>query len=240
MTEILKDGGKLFIRTIFINIMCFFVVVSLISFAVAVFAEDVGYVAYGTTDKESEGEKLYTYYIADGEDTKLKEYEEQGYTVTTRAIREVNKTGDTVILLVAQAFALGILITFIYPSMWDRGNSDSNLVNFEHQKKDTLKGLKIGTVAATPSILLFLVLVITRSGLAKNVPVALYKLLNASFYPIIEFIVGDSTKFAELNALQLILLALTLLAVPVIAFIGYYFGYKGLSIGEKLTYKKTK
>ena len=58
MNGVLKEGGKLFIRMFFVNIMCLFVVVSIYNFAAAMLSRDVGYVAYGTLDEEKEGEKL--------------------------------------------------------------------------------------------------------------------------------------------------------------------------------------
>lgn len=240
MKEILKGGGKLFVRTVLINIMSFFVVMSLIFFGVTAFSEEVGYVAYGTKSETEESQKLYTYYNTDGEDTELLKYEQQGYTVTKSAIREVSKAKDTAILLVAQAFALGILICFVYPSLWDKGNADCNMVKIGQQKEDILKGLKIGCVAAVPSGLFYLFLAITKNNVSAKLPASIYKFATATFYPVNEFIVGKSDKLSDLSVLQLLLLALPLLALPIIAFIGYYLGYKGFSISEKLTYKKTK
>lgn len=240
MNEILKGGGKLFLRTILINIMSFFVVMSLIFFGVAAFADEVGYVAYGSKSESEEAEKLYTYYNTDGEDTKLAEYENQGYTVTKSAIREIGKTKNTILLLVAQTFALGILICFAYPSLWDRGNSDNNMVRIGRKSEDVFKGLKIGCVASIPNVIFYLFLAITKNSVSAKLPTAIYKFANASFYPVNEFIVGKSEKLSDLSLLQLLLLMLPLLVLPGVAFIAYYLGYKDFSVSEKLTYKKTK
>ena len=240
MKEILQDGGRLFLRTIVVNLMCLFVVVSIYNFAAAMLSREVGYVAYGTQDTEKEGEKLYTYYEVDGEDTKLAEYEAKGYTVTKRTIREVGKTADIITEIVAQIFAMGILVAFVYPKMWDQGYRDRNLVKTKHKREDALKGLKVGLLGATPNIIAFVFLAVTKNGVSKGLSLWLYKIANASVYTLSEVIAGQALKFGDLSALQLVIMGLTLLIMPAIAFAGYYLGYRGFSIGEKLTYKGTK
>lgn len=240
MNEITKNGVKLFVRTIFINIMCFFVVMSLISFSVAAFAEEVGYVAYGVKENSEEVVELYKHYDKDGKDTKFEEFKKQGYTIEKKNIREVDKTGDAIILSVAQLFALGILASFVYPTIWDLGNGDCNMVKFEHKKEDKLKGLKIGIIAAIPSAVFYLTIAVGKSTYSKNLTPALYKLVNSAFYPAIEFIVKDAKTFSDLGIGQILLLAIPVFAVPVTAHIAYTLGYKNISIGENLTYKKQK
>ena len=240
MKEIITNGAKLFIRALIIKLMCFFVVISLISFAMSVFSEEIGYVAYGSLENSSEAEELYTYYNDDGEDTKLSEYEEKGYTVTTQALRKIGDTENVFILIVAQAFALGILISFVYPSLWDKGYSDINLVNLNQKKEDKLKGLKIGMVAEAPFIASYLFMLVTANNISSKIPVSIMKFLNADFYPVIDLIIGNRNGFSDLGIMRAVLLLLPLLALPVISFIGYYLGYKGYSIGEKLKYKRTR
>ena len=240
MKDILKNGGKLFLKTIVINIMCFFVVISLVALGIAVFADNIGYEAYGTKSKDDEPVRLYIHYSADGEDTKLEEYKEQGYTIQTHPIKKIGKTNDIIISVVAQCFSLGIFIAFIYPNLWDMGFKDNNLVNTGHMKKDILKGLKIGSVAALPAFLLYLFLMITKSGLSADVPISLYRLMNSAFYPLIGIIANGSVVFKDLNVLRSLIMVIPILLIPLTAFISYYLGYKGVAIGEKLTYKKDK
>ena len=82
MNGILKESGKLFGKTIIINVLCLIVAVSVVSICVAMLADVKGYVAYGQKGEDSAVEELYTYYIEDGEDLKLEEYEKEGYTVS--------------------------------------------------------------------------------------------------------------------------------------------------------------
>ncbi len=237
MNEILKNGLKLFGRTVLINILCFFVVLSIISFSVAVFAEPVGYVAYGTKKDAEQGEELYTHYLADGEDKKEAEFTAKGYTISKSNIKEMDKTSNAICLTVAQFFALGILLSFVYPNLWDIGNKDNNMVRIGKRKEDRLKGLKIGFIGAVPSMLLLLFLAVTKSGVSAKFPTAFYKMLNASFYPVMESIMKPASTFEELGVFKLILMALPLFVVPLVAHLGYYLGYKDISISEKFTYK---
>lgn len=244
MKEILKDGLKLFGRTIIINILSFFVVISIITLSFAVFSKEIGYQAFGTikTEAESEEEKselLYTHYNADGEDTKLAEYEAKGYTVTKSAIKETTESGKNATLLIAQLFTLGIFVSFIYPTLWEKGNKALNMVRIGKRAEDKLYGLKVGLISVIPSALVLLFLTVTKSSLSAKLPVALYKLANSSFYSVIELIAGNSSTFGELNILRLIGLYLPLLLVPAVAYIAYLIGYMDISLGEKFTYKKT-
>ena len=92
MKEIFKNSISLFGRIVTINIMCFFLVISLSVLITAAFSENIGYVAMGTSSENEQSVELYRHYYEDGEDTKRAEYEENGYTVSESKIRsEVSK-----------------------------------------------------------------------------------------------------------------------------------------------------
>ena len=239
MKEILKSGGKLFLKTVVITIMCFFIVISFSVLTTAAFTKNIGYKAYGTSSDTSSQTELYTYYYEDGEDTYKSAYEEQGYTVSTASIRsQISKTGNTVFLTVSQIFCLLILISFIYPELWHNGTNDSNLVRFKHKKEDKLKGLKIGLVTVIPHYLFLIFLVIAKLGALPSFPMVLYKFLNSSFYSFIEIIVGGAVTVADLAVWRLLLLFILPLIIPAAAGAAYILGYNNFSIGEKLVYKK--
>lgn len=239
MKEILKSGGKLFLKTVVITIMCFFIVISFSVLTTAAFTKNIGYKAYGTSSDTSSQTELYTYYYEDGEDTYKSAYEEQGYTVSTASIRsQISKTGNTVFLTVSQIFCLLILISFIYPELWHNGTNDSNLVRFKHKKEDKLKGLKIGLVTVIAHYLFLIFLVIAKLGALPSFPMVLYKFLNSSFYSFIEIIVGGAVTVADLAVWRLLLLFILPLIIPAAAGAAYILGYNNFSIGEKLVYKK--
>ena len=241
MKEILKSGVGLFGKLIIVNIMCFFLVVSISVLCSAAFTENVGYIAYGVKEGSEESVELYTYNYADGEDTKKAEYEAQGYTITESTVKSpLSKTGNAVFLTVTQLFSLCLLIAFVYPNFWNMGTRDSNLVHFKHKKEDKLKGLKAGSVAIVPSVLLLLFLSITKSGLSANFPVVLYKFLNSSVYSFIQMASFDASSFGDLNFGSIIIFFLLIAIVPVTSFVAYLLGYKNISLGEKFIYKKNK
>lgn len=239
MKEILKGGGKLFLKTIAINLMCFFIVISFGVLSTAAFTKNIGYTAYGTTSDSSEPTELYTYYYEDGEDTQKSAYEEEGYTVSTNSIRSVlSNRGKAFFLIISQVFAFLLFCGFIYPEFWHNGTTDSNLVKFKHKNEDKLKGFKIGAVAAVPNYLFLVFLVIAKLGVFPSFPVALYKFLNSSVYSFIEVILGTAVTVSELSAWRLALLFVLPLLIPVVSGVSYILGYKNISIGEKLVYNK--
>ena len=239
MKEILKGGGKLFLKTIVINLMCFLIVISFSVLSTAAFTKNIGYTAYGTTSDSSEPTELYTYYYEDGEDTQKSAYEEEGYTVSTNSIRSgLSKSGNALFLIISQVFAFSLFCGFIYPEIWHNGTTDSNLVKFKHKNEDKLKGFKIGAVAAVPNYLFLVFLVIAKLGVFPSFPVALYKFLNSSVYSFIQVIIGSVITVSELSAWRLALLFILPLLIPVVSGISYILGYNNISIGEKLVYKK--
>lgn len=239
MKEILKCGGKLFFRIVVVNIMCFFIVISFSVLTTAAFTKNIGYKAYGTTSGSSEQEELYTYYYEDGDDTEKSAFEEDGYTVSTVSIRsQISKSGKIFFLVISQVFCILILCAFVYPDIWHNGTNDSNLVRFKHKKEDKLKGVKIGAFASIPSYLMLIFLVIAKLGAFPNFPTALYKFLNSSVYSFIEVILGGAVSVSELAVWRLALLFLLPLLIPAVAGTAYLLGYKNISVGEKLVYKK--
>ena len=71
MKSTLKMGVKVFGKIILANVMSIITVVSLSFIVTAMFTENIGYQAFGTTSTSSESELLYEYYYENGEDTQL-------------------------------------------------------------------------------------------------------------------------------------------------------------------------
>lgn len=238
MNEIIKNGGSLFLKLLVAGIMSFFIVISFSVLATAVFTENIGYKAYGAVDG-GEARELYTHYYSDGEDTLKAEYEEQGYTVTESSIRsEMSGAGNNLFLTVTQIFCLLITLSFVYPKLWSIGTADSNLVRFKHKSEDKLKGLKIGAVAVIPQYIVLLCFIAAKAGLYPKLPAVLLKFINPSFWSLIQLIIGKAASVNELSVISLVLLCLLPLIIPAVACGSYLLGYKNISIGEKIVYKK--
>lgn len=237
MKELIKNSLSLFGRTIVIDIMCFFLVISLSVLITAAFSENIGYKAIGTSSENTEGTVLYEHYYKDGDDLKRAEYEDNGYTIQESKIRsEVTKTGNIFYRVLTGLFCTILLVCFIYPKFWEMGTKDSNLVNFKHKKEDKFKGLKAGLVAIIPGFILLIVM----TFVLPNTQTALYKFLNCSVYTFAELIIGSAKTFKDINILKFIGLALLKLIIPITAYAAYLLGYKNISLGEKFIYKKTK
>lgn len=241
MKEILNKGASVFLKTIIINIMCFFVVISLSVLTTAAFTKNIGYKAIGTSSDTSSQTELYTYYYDDGEDTQRSTYESEGYTITESKIRsEMSGTGTKVFLIVSQIFCLLILIAFIYPGLWQLGTTDSNLVHFKHKSENKLKGFQIGLVAIIPALIFIIFLFVAKFTSLNQFPMVLYKFLNSSFYSFIELIINGTVAVGDLAIWRLVILILLQLLIPLICGASYLLGYKNISISERLIYKKNK
>ena len=241
MKEIIKKGVSLWLRTIVVVLMCFFICISINVLVNAAFSNEIGY--FATATKEGEEAKQYEYLFADGEDTKKAEYEAAGYTVTTQKRTEITGAGNMVFLIVTQLFSTLLTISFVYPNLWQLGTNDSNLVRFKHKTKDIFKGLKIGIVGTIPSFLLYAAFFVCRF-VKPSVPIAIYKFLNSHNYSFIHAICGETagsvTTVGDVAVWRLLLLILPVLIIPETAFVAYYLGFKDISLGEKFIYKKTK
>lgn len=242
MKEIFKMGVSLFGKMIVVNIMCFFLAISLSVLTTALFTKDVGNTVFVTDAKTNELVTQYEHYYADGEDTKLKEYEDsEEYKVTSSVIKsQLSKGANNGFYIVTQIMCAIMVLIFTYPNLWDRGTRDNNLVTFGHANEDKLKGLKVGFIAAAPSILFSLFLLITKSNIMAKFPVGILKIMYSSCYGINYAIFGNVIKLGDLSYLQLILSLLLNFCLPIIAYGSYLLGYKNISIGEKLVYKKEK
>ena len=241
MKEIFKSGAGLFGKLIIVNIMCFFLVISMSVLCTAAFTENIGYIAYGVKDGSEEQVELYTHYNKDGEDTNREKFEEEGYTITESSIRsEITGTGNKVFLIVTQCFSLVLLIAFIYPKFWNMGTQDCNLVHFKHKKEDKLKGLKAGAISIIPAVLLLIFLFVAKSGITADFPVVLYKFMNSSVYSFIHVAAGNAVKFGELSILSFVIFLVLLFIIPATSWVAYLLGYKNISLGEKFIYKKNK
>lgn len=239
MKEIFSLGAKQFLKLIVINIMCFFMVISFNTIGTAIFTDNIGYIAYGTLEEGGESVELYRHYNADGDDTRLAEYEEKGYAVNKVSIlSEISPKAVNGLLITIQIFCLILLIGFIHSPMWQIGTKDSNLVAYKHKSEDNLKGFKVGLISIVPAVILLIVLVAGRNNYTADFSVALYKFINSSIYSFIDFSTKTAKTFGGLNFANIVLLFALQLIYPICSGVSYLLGYKNISIGEKLVYKK--
>ena len=207
--------------------------------AVGVGTQSEGYIAY----KEEGGEivELYTHYYADGDDLKMAEYTEQGVEVKTSSFRTPVSDGlSTAIDVITAVCSLIILWSMLYSLLWKRGDSDNNLATFGHIERERNKGLKIGLLADVPFLALYLVLWADKLLGFSVAYSGIFKIANYYLFPFVDLCYKGAESSAGIPVLGMLLLALTLVPIPLVAHIGYYCGNNEISLGDKFIYAKTK
>ncbi len=238
MESNIKIATSVSIRYYVTALITFFVYLSLTVVATGAFTEVNGYTAYN----EENNQALYHYYYADGEDTKLAEYEKQGIKVSTVPLRSAVSGGGKIFTdLTGQAIGGLILIGFIYSILYKLGDGDANLAQFNHKKLDKFRGLKIGTLAVVPSFIAWLVAVIAKAGVISGSWYSLFRFMSYQTFALVNVIFGQSTSTTDNISWAQLFLGLTVLIVPpVIAQISYMMGYKRINLSLMLFFKKDR
>lgn len=236
MGSIVKKAASCSIRYYISALITFFVYLSLTIFATGFFTEVNGYTAYDAENNEV----LYHYYYEQGEDTLLAEYQAKGIEVSTVALRSTLQGGGKLFAdFTSQLIGGLITVAFIYTALWKLGSSDANLVTYNHAEHDSIKGLKIGALAVVPSFVSWLVVVLAKEGIIPGGWFTLYRFMNYQVFTLVNAIFGQNVKTTDLIAWPQIFAGLSVLVfVPIIAQISYTLGYKHISLGESLIYKK--
>lgn len=243
-----KEGLKMCGSIIMAAVISFFLCISMNIICSAIFTSEIGYTAYvyeteTSTEAIAEYEYLYTDNDGDGKDdgadTKKKEYEAEGYTVTTVKQRStLEGVGKIIFLTTTQILSLIMVIAFASSSVYKQGFKDSNLVKIGHIKRDMLKGFKIGLIGSIPFFALFVLAVVMAFGLAPAFRTVWYAFLNSHYYSFIIWIVGGAETLSELGLLQYILLFLLQFIAPVISGVSYILGFKEINLADKIVYKR--
>lgn len=236
MSDNIKGGATLFLKIVVVMVMSFFLSISTSILCVAGFTDVIGYTVYGAKEGDKEAKALYTYYYADGKDTKAEQFADEGYTVTrTLKIRsELKSTGKIVYTVGTQSIIVIILGAFVYSQLWKKGNKDFQNVKIGRVTEDKLRGLKIGLIASIPQLISFACLLVPKFK------TAFFKLANYHFFITNDAIIGDVKLAGDLQITKLLLLFLPLLIVPVLSAVSYVIGYKDIILTEKIVYKKNE
>ncbi len=236
MDSNIKIAASNSIRYYISAIITFFVYLSLTVVATGAFTTVVGYTAY-SADKN---EVLYHYYYTDGEDTKRVEFEAEGIEVSTVPLRsEVSGGGKIFTDVTGQLIGGLVTIAFIYSSLYKLGDSDANLVNFNHKEPDKIRGLKIGLLAVVPSFIAWLVAVVAKFGVISGTWYSLFRFMSYQTFMLINAVFGQKTNSTDgISWLQLFLGLTVLVFPPVIAQISYTLGFKRINLFSKFIYKR--
>ncbi len=238
MKNIFLSGGKVFLSTIIVCFISFFIVISFNALSVGLTTKEIGETVYGRTSEDAEYEELYKHYYKDGKDTKTKEYEEKGYEILRYSFRsEVSKGAEIGFSIASQFCCAVILVSFIYNELWKRGNKDFEAFRLHNKPVKKIKGFLIGLVAVIPSFILLTFFVVTQNSISAKIPIAYYTFVNSYVFEIIHAVTGKVMYWADVKIWQVFVYYALLLVIPVISFISYFIGFKDISISEKLIYK---
>ena len=234
--SVVKTAVKVWLRLLLASIMCFIVWLSIDAMGLAAFGEVTGYEIYAY-DENGENPQLVTKYIYTAEDDRSAEIEVKDNELLTYN-REMPVHTEAIIGIVSSIFTLLIFGLFPYNMLWDIGSHDDNFVQLGRMDEDKHFGLKVGIIASIPSTLLYLLLIMGKFGVINGIILKWHRLLNTAFIPYIDAVEMGADYAAELSVGSLLAVAVILLFVPFVCWLGYYLGYRQISMREKLVYKK--
>ncbi|MBQ6830597.1 MAG: hypothetical protein IJO59_05720 [Clostridia bacterium] len=135
-----------------------------------------------------------------------------------------------------------LFVIILYGPMWKYGNHDINAVKYGRRAEDKWRGLKIGLIAAVPSILAYVVLVADKLfGFWKSCA-AFYRLANVGLYPLVVWAFGPDVAASTAGVTWggMVLAAVPILVMPTVATIAYRIGYADVLLMERLVYVHKK
>ncbi len=235
-------GLKIFGYSVLAGIMSLFVSFSLLMLSNAAFTHTVGYHEYEVIN----GEQVLIDTVYFDEDTTY-ESQEQSATDDRRISREMivepkNPACASLINMmkvIEQLIGVVILVVLTGYYVHREGDRDRNLVRHHSMEPQALKGLWIGLIAAIPSGLLYLLLIVGKCGILSESVQGVYRLLNASFTPIINGIMPvDVYPATAIAVWQLLLLFLVWTVLPVTCAVCYTLGYRRTFKKIKKKFKK--
>ncbi len=231
----LKMGLKVWGRMVIAGIMCAVIAVSFSVLANGLLSQEVGY-RIAQLNENGEGVILEEVYYEEGqqpiEDDEIQLEKNQHLERINEMSPGISVAVNAVVLL-CSLFLLGV---FPYNLLWEMGSKDENRVRYGHSRLDKLRGLKIGTLASVPGLLLYILLLIARFGLLPNAYLSVYRVLNIPFLSYINWIIG--TEVSTITGWQFLALFVPLLFIPTVCYISYLLGYRQFSLKEHLTYEK--
>lgn len=156
------------------------------------------------------------------------------YKVTIRS--EMSKSATVFMNLLSQLFMLILYCALIYSKLWMLGDRDINAVNFGRMEPDKLRGLRIGLLAAIPSFVFYLLLVLSKLKIFTEKYLFVYRFLNITFMPILQSLTGQGKSISEISWLSILAILLTVGVMPLVCFGAYLLGYNHISLSEKIIY----
>ncbi len=234
--SIWKSGWQVWLRLILASLLCFVVWLSIDAMAFNFVSDVTGYEIYAFDENGENPQLVTSHTYTEGEDRTAEiKLEENQVMMKTRTVAPGNKA---VINVISSVFTWLIFGLFPYNMMWEKGDHDENFVHIGRIKQDTLFGLKAGLVATIPSAILYLLLILGKFGVFPPEILKWHRLINTAFIPYIDAVEMGANTAPELSFGSLLAVGATLLFVPLVCCVGYYLGFRHISIRERMVYKK--
>ncbi len=231
---------KCVISVLVLDFLCFFIGMSLNIIATGITTEPHSYDIF-IKNEQGEYVKEYTHYHADGEDKRLAEYDEKKVDYRRFDYRTPMSWGTQALIdTVTMAFTFSIFCAFVYTALWRKGDKDNNLSVYSGAPRDKHYGLKVGLMATAPFALLYLLLLVNKFLTFWPGIYGVFKIVNYYLYPLVNLAYGEAISLSQLPFGSLALLLLTLIPIPLAAWLGYYCGNSEISIKNKIVYSKEK
>ncbi len=165
--------------------------------------------------------------------------------VITHALTQDSKTLSTgaafvmnLVALIIQAF---LFCAIIYAEVWTQGDKDGARVQFGGKATgDPHLGLKQGLLASIPAFVSFVLLIVEKAVGFWPQYIMVYRAAHLALYPVLVWSIGTrwDVPAADISWVGIILTLIPILAMPLVAWVSYYIGYRQINIGKKLMYKK--
>ncbi len=230
MNRLLSDSVRLYFQTVLAYVMSFIMLMSFNVIFTWLGTYEIGYQLY---EIDSEGNRILgeTVYFEDGEEIS---YPTDKKYVSIRS--EQTRAAVVAEGIFSQALMLALFIIFVNGKVSDMAKKDRTAVMYQGQKRNLLTGFAVGSVAAIPSAVFYVILVICRM-IGKNI-IQLEYYGNVVFMPIVQAITGRTQYLSEVSPLGMLALVFQVLALPAVAGVCYILSYKNVSFAEKIMYKK--
>lgn len=234
----IKSGGKLFSRFAIGTIMCLIVFFSFNFAITAGFSDVVGQKIY-YYDEEVGKEVQVCYHDKDNnppEDCVCENYDLE--RLNALADKKLSQSRQNISLILAQIFSFVMMTGILCGTMWEMGNKDISAVKHGRASENKLKGLYIGIIATIPSLIVYILLVLSHFEVLRPAFLDTYRLLNSHFHYILTLIYSSAKDASQLSGGQVALCGALHLYLPLLSFISYFLGYKDINVVEKITFRK--
>lgn len=146
---------------------------------------------------------------------------------------------------VIQIISVLLFIGICYSPSWYCGDHDKNAVQFGRMERDPLKGLKIGLIAMIPFALTWLLPVFCKLGVLPgsetfDMGMAVYRIINVHMLYLINLLLPPEMRAAALPWSGILGVFSFYLLIPLTTFVAYYFGYRQISLSERLIFKNSR